>query len=101
MSWEAQLNYNADMRDALLSALEALDKDELVLAIANDRYCMFTTFKEKHSAIFDRWVRDLSKLTHDVLVDDCYRRALRTNTADAGGGVIWIDKGGCSKVVLA
>ncbi len=101
MSWDAQLNYNADMRDATLAAIEQLTVDELATAIANDKYCMFTAYKTKHGAIFNRWERQARQLTHDVLVDECYRRALRTNTADNGGGVIWIDKGGCSKVVLA
>lgn len=101
MAWEAQLGFNAEVQEATRTAIEELTVDELALAIANDKYSMFGAYSPKHDAIFDRWVTEAKQLTHDVLVDECYRRACRTDTSDNGGGVIWIDKGGCSKVVLA
>ena len=99
MAWESGLAYNAALADEVREQLELKPVVWLATAIANDKYArVFPVYTEGSQRAFDRWVRKLAMLPLDVLVDECMRRAERTDTADNGGGVIWIDKGGCSWV---
>ena len=104
MAWEAGLNCNAELRDAVREALEEWHPGDLALAIANDKYTRMFPFTlsnktlQRRKRAFDRWVSQLETLPTDILIDECMRRAERTDTADNGGFAIWIDKGGCSKV---
>ena len=101
MAWEAGLSYSPVLADLLREQLELKSVMWLATAIANDKYArVFPVYTEGSQRAFDRWVRKLATLPLDVLVDECMRRAERTDTADNGGGVIWIDKGGCSRVRL-
>ena len=102
MAWESGLTYNAALADEVREQLELKPIAWLARAIANDKY--ERTFpglhNPKHDKAFDRWERKATTLPLDVLVDECLRRAERTNTSDNGGGYVWIDRGGCSKVRL-
>jgi hypothetical protein len=103
MAWESQISFNAEVADATREALEKKDAQWLATAIANDRYVRIfggATWNERNQKAFDRWVYQGSQLSHDVLVNECMRRAERTDTADNGGGVIWIDANGHSRVEL-
>ena len=106
MAWDSGIAYNASLADAVRETLETWTVHDLAVAIANDRYermFPFTlradTLERRHRA-FERWIRNLETLPHDVLVDECMDCAEKTNTADNGGFAIWIDKSGCSKVKL-
>lgn len=103
MAWESGVGRmnNGAVTDATREALEAKPVEWLAKAIANDNYeRIFPVWNERNQRSFDKWVTKYSQLPHDVLVDVCMERAERTNSADNGGGMIWIDKGGCSKVKL-
>ena len=101
MAWEAGLSYSPVLTNLLREQLELKPVVWLATAIANDKYArVFPVYTEGSQRAFDRWVRKLAMLPLDVLVDECLRRAERTNTSDNGGGYVWIDRGGCSKVRL-
>lgn len=102
MAWESGVSYNAALADAVRDVLETKDTTWLATALANDKYARIFSgnYNPKHGRAFDRYLARFSELPHDMLVDACMDCAERTNTADNGGYVIWIDKDGCSTVEL-
>jgi hypothetical protein len=106
MAWEAGLNNNASLADAVRAELESWTPDQLAEAIANDKYERLFPFTrlddkalwERRHRAFNRWVAEAIDRPLDVLIDNCMERAIRTDTTDNGGFEVWIDKGGLSKV---
>jgi hypothetical protein len=103
MAWESGISYNAALADAVREALESKDITWLATALANDKYARIFNgnYNPKHTRAFDRYLTQFSTLPHDILVDACMDCVTRTNTANNGGSVIWIDKKGCSTVELS
>ncbi len=109
MAWE--LGSFAHYYDELVEALESMTPDQLATALANDDYERNPRFDNYLRPA--RWHREISKKWYDgrkgyylkfcpagVLVLIAVERIERTNTQDNGGGVIWIDKDGLSRVEL-
>ncbi len=109
MAWE--LGSFAHYYDELVSALESLTSDQLATALANDDYERSPRFNRW--GMSPRWHREISHkwydgrkgfylkyCVHESLVSIAVERIERTNTQDNGGGVIWIDKDGLSRVEL-
>ena len=100
MAWE--ISISAEGWAEIREQLEQSTRDELIAAIADDKFEAVYASADSHQA--ERAAKAererLSDLPHDVLVDLAFKLIEQNNTCDNGGFAYWIDRAGYHKVEL-
>ena len=100
MAWE--ISISTEGWTEIREQLEQSSRDELIAAIADDKFEAVYGSADLHHAerAADAERKRLQDLPNDVLVDRAFELIEENNTCDNGGFAYWIDRAGYHKVVL-
>jgi len=99
MAWEISMSMEGwgDVR----CNLHAMDKQELIDAIADDELEAMETMPGDSDEICAARKAELDQLDQDTLADAAYDLIAEHNTCDNGGHAVWIDRQGFHTVSVS
>ena len=100
MAWG--ISISAEGWTEIREQLEQSSRDDLIAAIADDKFeAVYASADSHHAERAAKAERArLQCLPHDVLVERAFELIEENNTCDNGGWAYWIDRVGYHKVVL-